>query len=130
MGPSAEARKKFEQKQLEAREFTAETLRKGERYRVRDHYICALLHTVPPGARSDAASVFVWDTVARLMEMRERDLGRITPELIKDFIDAPPAPPETDAQKIERLQNELLAKGIIETVFPKPETPEHDDGPF
>jgi hypothetical protein len=72
----------------------------------RDAYICALLRTVPPGARSDAASVFVWDTVARLMEMRERDLGRITPELIKDFIDPPPAPPETDAQKIERLHSD------------------------
>jgi hypothetical protein len=76
---------------------------KVERDVVRDAYICALLRTVPPGANSDMAAIFVWDTVARLMEMRERDIGRITSDVINDFRDAPPMPPETDAEQIARL---------------------------
>lgn len=67
--------------------------------RVRNHFITAMLHALPPNASSDVVAVFVWDVAQRIMDLRARKVGitkpgdpQLEPQTAPPQIDVKPTP--------------------------------------
>lgn len=99
--------------------------------RTRTQLLCSVLGTVPPGAQSDAAAIYCWDVVARLMEMRERGLGKITAEMANELREPPPPAPETLEEKVARMEKAMAGAGLNQQDGAKtPYNPEQHKGPW
>lgn len=73
----------------------------------RTQLLASVIRTIPPGAQSDSAAIYCWDVVARIMDMRERGIGKITAQMANELREPPPPAPESLEAKVARLEKEL-----------------------